>query len=191
MLKELASAKQLTFGMLKSAQQQHRLVEIVQLKAWLAVILDQLGEFQESNSVLEWVVELGSREGYVHSIIDIGASITDLLVRFRKHRQQHGQDLEHDFMDEYLQQLFNAQIPKVPNGSLGYSGLSSPIAELLTEREMEVLKRLAEGHSNREMAEKMEISQSTVKYHLKNIYLKLGVHSRTQAIAHAGELRLI
>lgn len=55
----------------------------------------------------------------------------------------------------------------------------------LTDREMEVLSRLLPGCSNRDIAEQLHISEDTVKYHLKHIYGKLGVHSRDEAIAIA------
>lgn len=65
------------------------------------------------------------------------------------------------------------------------------ILDMLTEREIEVLQLLAAGHSNQEMALKLYVSINTIKTHLKSLYSKLNVTSRTQAIAHARSLRLI
>ena len=59
------------------------------------------------------------------------------------------------------------------------------LIEPLSEREIDILKCLAEGLSNREIAHRLTISLSTVKTHTRNIYTKLGVNSRTQAIAQA------
>jgi LuxR family maltose regulon positive regulatory protein len=71
----------------------------------------------------------------------------------------------------------------------------SPPAEALlsplTERELEALRLLAEGLSNKEIAEQLIVAPSTVKQHLKNIYSKLDVHSRTQAVARGQELNLL
>jgi non-specific serine/threonine protein kinase len=61
----------------------------------------------------------------------------------------------------------------------------------LNERELEVLHLIAEGLSNHEIAERLVIALSTVKWHINNLYAKLGVHSRTQAIAQAKELGLL
>lgn len=61
----------------------------------------------------------------------------------------------------------------------------------LNEREIEVLRLIAEGLSNNEIAERLVIALSTVKWHINNLFGKLGVHSRTQAVAQAKELGLL
>jgi LuxR family maltose regulon positive regulatory protein len=66
-----------------------------------------------------------------------------------------------------------------------------PLIEPLSERELEVLRRVAAGYSNQEIAQDLVIAVSTVKRHLSNIYGKLGVGNRTQAVARARELGLL
>jgi len=63
--------------------------------------------------------------------------------------------------------------------------------EPLSERELEVLRVLAAGLSNRAIAQKLYLSVATVKVHLKHIYGKLAVNSRMQAVARARELNLL
>jgi LuxR family maltose regulon positive regulatory protein len=67
----------------------------------------------------------------------------------------------------------------------------SILVEALTEREMDVLHHLADGLSNREIAQKLFISPNTVRTHTYNIYGKLGVHGRMQAVSRAQELGLL
>ncbi|MGB4465734.1 MAG: response regulator transcription factor [Eubacteriales bacterium] len=63
--------------------------------------------------------------------------------------------------------------------------------EPLTERETEVLNLIAEGMSNKEIANKLEITLNTVKGYIKNIYDKLGVNRRVQVVNRAKQLKLL
>ena len=62
--------------------------------------------------------------------------------------------------------------------------------DLLTDRENDILSHIVMGHSNKEMAEKLFISENTIKKHINNIYSKLGVKRRTQAVSKAKQLGL-
>ncbi len=62
---------------------------------------------------------------------------------------------------------------------------------LLSERELEVLRLLGRGLSNRLIAEQLFVSENTVKYHIRNIFQKLGVKNRTEAVSHALQAGLI
>ncbi|MDA8211196.1 MAG: response regulator transcription factor [Clostridia bacterium] len=65
------------------------------------------------------------------------------------------------------------------------------VAELLTHREMEILKHIAKGKSNREIAESLCISEKTVKNHISNIFRKIQVEDRTQAALFAVKTKLV
>jgi LuxR family maltose regulon positive regulatory protein len=90
-----------------------------------------------------------------------------------------------------------AQTKGGPGPSLAFSEgpghavrLSPSLIEPLSERELEVLQLIADGLSNREIADRLFLSLNTVKAHTRNIYGKLDVHSRTQAVARAQDLGL-
>ena len=61
----------------------------------------------------------------------------------------------------------------------------------LTEREMEVLQLISEGFSNVEIGERLFVSENTIKTHVSNLFVKLDVKRRTQAVTRAKELRII
>jgi len=65
------------------------------------------------------------------------------------------------------------------------------LIEPLSERELEVLQYIAEGLTNREIADRLYISLNTVKVHARNIYGKVNVNNRTQAVARARELGIL
>ena len=67
----------------------------------------------------------------------------------------------------------------------------SSITELLGDRELEVLQYLATGMSNQAIANQLFVSLTAVKWHARNIYGKLEVNNRTQAVARARELRFL
>jgi len=78
----------------------------------------------------------------------------------------------------------------------GMSGLETRFASLdepdpLTERETEILRLMAAGQSNKEIARALDVAEGTVKNHVSNILSKLGVRDRTRAVLRAFELRLV
>ena len=72
---------------------------------------------------------------------------------------------------------------KPPSPALQWSGT-------LTERETEVLRQIARGKSNREIADELFISTRTVERHVANIYTKIRVHNRVEATAYAMQYEL-
>lgn len=94
--------------------------------------------------------------------------------------ERRGRSMEPQRM---IQQLVG-QSPAMPSEG-------QALIEPLTERELDVLRLLAEGLSNREIAERLVLSVATVKVHTRNIYAKLDVSSRSQAILRGSEMRLL
>jgi predicted ATPase/DNA-binding CsgD family transcriptional regulator len=87
------------------------------------------------------------------------------------------------------QRELSATVPTSP--SAPSPGESSPLVEPLTERELEVLQLLAEGLTNREIAERLVVVTGTVKAHNNHIFGKLDVRNRTEAVMRARELGLL
>ena len=80
----------------------------------------------------------------------------------------------------------------IPTGSLSPSlPVSQSLVEALSARELEILRLIANGQSNQAIADTLVIAVSTVKRHINNIFGKLAVQSRTQALVRARELQLL
>ena len=91
---------------------------------------------------------------------------------------------------EYVRRLLAAFPIDEPDGGAPRTapGAGTRLAEPLSARELEVLPLIAEGLTNHEIAARLYLSLHTVKAHARNIYAKLGVNSRTQAVARARAL---
>ena len=94
---------------------------------------------------------------------------------------------------DYIRRLL-AAFPAAESGGKPFSNLrstASGLVEPLSERELEVLSLIAEGLTNQEIANRLYLSLFTVKVHARNIYSKLGVKNRTQAVATAKALGIL
>lgn len=127
---------------------------------------------------LERALALAEPEGYVRTFVDEGTPMAYLL----------SQAIEHGIMPGYARTLLN--ILETTAGST-LPPESQALIEPLSERELEILALVAEGLSNHEISERLFISLSTVKGHNRNIFDKLHVKRRTEAVARARELGLI
>jgi DNA-binding NarL/FixJ family response regulator len=79
------------------------------------------------------------------------------------------------------------RLVRAPEGRLG----GEPAVEVLTRRELEILRMIATGASTKAAADKLHVSPATVRNHVQNILGKLGAHSRLEAVAIATRQRLL
>jgi ATP/maltotriose-dependent transcriptional regulator MalT len=119
---------------------------------------------------------------------------TDDVVRLGRESSRHGQASERAMLPA-LSPLVQERVVG-EEASVIYSVLDRgdeivQLVEQLTQRELQVLRLLAEGLSYLEISHRLVIGLNTVRFHVKNIYGKLAVHQRTQAIARARALRLL
>jgi len=90
-----------------------------------------------------------------------------------------------------MRRLMPAHVLRVFGAALGRGGRPAHAVDALTARELEVLVLLAQGLSNQQISARAQISMTTVKWHVKNIFAKLGVGTRVGALVRARELRLV
>jgi LuxR family maltose regulon positive regulatory protein len=150
----------------------------------LLVLAAQAGEASghrsRALSYLERALTLAEPEGYVRVFVDEGEPVATLLIAGR----QHFSAVSPTYVQELLDVLGHGSVQ-------ARRGEPQPLVEPLTAREIDVLRLLALGLPNRGIADRLVISLGTVKRHTGNIYGKLGVDNRTQAILRAQELGLL
>jgi LuxR family maltose regulon positive regulatory protein len=144
---------------------------------------------------LQPLLELAEPEGYVRLFVEAGEPMHSLLkVAGSRLKMVEGSRLHVESIKSYTDKLllaFESEPGSLPNFQPSTLLQPSTLIEPLTERELDVLRLLSEGYSNQEIAARMVVSLNTVKKHTSNLYGKLGVSSRTQAIALARQLGLI
>jgi LuxR family maltose regulon positive regulatory protein len=150
-------------------------------RSWTALVLQAQGEKDQALAALERALSLAEPEGYVRVFISEGAPMGQLL------RQAAVRGIKLDYVSRLLAALDN----EVADGRRISSSTPSPLVEPFSEREMEVLRLLITHLSSTEIAQALFIATSTVRSHIKNIYAKLNVHSRKEAVERAQDLGLL
>ena len=162
-----------------------------------ALVLHAQSNWAELLSTLEQALGLAAPEGYIRIFVDEGVPMATLL------REAHQRGIVPDYTatllaafpdDDKVTRWQGDKIRAVHDQTVTLSPphpVTPSLVEPLTTRELAVLRLLAAGASNVDIARELVVEQSTVKKHLIHIYGKLGVHSRTQAVARARALQLL
>jgi LuxR family maltose regulon positive regulatory protein len=193
-------ARQLVERLRQAASAVDRVNSIVEILA--VAVQAQLAEGDRPGaeaSLLEALL-LAAPGGYIRTFVDEGEALQQVLATLRRQTAQPS-------LRSYVERLLaavdagdEASVQPVAHATSGQrypttsavgQRLVEPLIEPLSERELEVLRLVAGGLSDRQAAEKLIVAIGTVKRHLNNIYGKLGVHSRTHALARAKELGLL
>jgi LuxR family maltose regulon positive regulatory protein len=186
--------------LLEATETLSRLLVLAEAGGWLSQIIEILvlqalvcrvqGDSTGALTTLERALTLAEPEGYIRLFVDEGKPMAELLARMNASREGGG-------MKEYVYKLLAAFAEEQGSREIGEKSPLLPLSsapmlvEPLSERELEVLGLIAAGLSNQEIAQKLVVALSTVKKHINNIYTKLGVKSRTQALVQARELKLL
>ena len=148
-----------------------------------AVILHLQHKEDQALEVLYRALSLAESEGYIRIFVDQGKPMYELLQQAAIQGKSSG----------YIEKLISA-FTQETKGNIAipfHPGKLRANVEPLSERELEVLRLLAQGCPDKKIAETLVIARETVHKHLKNIYGKLDVHSRAEAAVRARELGLL
>jgi len=153
-------------------------VEILMLKALSTSTREDALDF------LKEALMLGHPEGFLRTFVDAGEPLTSLL------RETALQGIFPEYTGRILA-LLESEVSSQPGLARQNPGRTGALIEPLSEREREVLRLVAAGRSNRQIAAQLVISLSTVKSHVHNISGKLGTENRTQMATRARDMNLI
>ena len=172
-----AEALPLLARLLLAAEAEDRRGSALEALCLQAVARHLQGSTQQAQEALRRAIELAGEEGYVRVFLDLGAPMLHLLRRAAA-TGRGGAAVER------LLAAFGDAPPAA-------AAIVVPLAEPIRERELDVLRCIAAGMSNPEIAAQLHLSPNTVKTHVRNLYAKLAVQKRSQALLRARELGLV
>jgi LuxR family maltose regulon positive regulatory protein len=170
-------------SLLAQVRQLERMDLIIDVQILRALAFQAEGHDGQAMTALDEALTLAEPGGYIRIFLDEGPAMARLL------RQAASQGMAPTYAVKLLAAFDGSELEEPRAGPRHPQ--PQPLIEPLSEREMEVLRLLARGMSNPEIAEYLYIAVSTVRSHCKSIYAKLNVHKRWDAVQRAEELGLI
>jgi LuxR family maltose regulon positive regulatory protein len=183
---DVQSALDITDALLEIAQRSFSVRFQIEILALRALVLDMQGNVVDALAALRQAVELSRLGGVIRLFVDLGPHMQILLTRLA------GQG----FAVETVRRILAAfpephEVIEIRDAGFKSRAANAGLPEPLTGRELDVLALLCERLSNKEIAHRLCLSTLTVKRHLVNIYGKLGVANRWDAVVKAEALEIL
>jgi LuxR family maltose regulon positive regulatory protein len=195
---DLQRSLNLLGSLLLEAERFQRVTSQIEILVLQAMAHFALGDGQAKKALLH-ALALGEPEGYRRIYLDEGRRLSELLLQCRSAQPESGSYLPSlAFIDSLLEAIQRtngtqliAQRSVEQRADLATTRIEEGLPTSLSARELEVLALIAEGKSNQEISAQLYLAINTVKRHAYNIYAKLEVKNRTQAVSRARQLGLI
>jgi LuxR family maltose regulon positive regulatory protein len=177
--------------LLPQAKRFERLSSQIEIELLMALIHQARGEYEQCAQHLNLALAQAEPEGFRRIFLDEGDAFARALALTAARPAEYSDYLPSQAFIQSLRQDLELPLHAKMNPDMPFSFPDLPPAAQLSLREQEVLKLLAEGKSNQEISLKLCLALNTVKRHIYNIYSKLDVNKRTQAVARARQLGII
>jgi len=181
---QAAAALPLLTRLLQAATTMERHGDEIRYLAMIALAQHAQGNTQNALESLAQALTLAEPEGYIRLFVDEGQPLAELLRLA----------ISRNIAPEYAGKLLAAFAASVPDAiPIDEERIVNKqnLVEPLSEREIEVLRLMAEGYKYKEIADRLFVSINTVRHHIRHVYDKLNVNNRIQAIGRAKELHLL
>jgi len=147
----------------------------------------KFGQDAEAESTLQKALNQAAANNIISIFVDEGTGLLPLINKIQR-RSGDSETVLKEFTAEIIR-AFDLRVGKAPDRKMANG--ESALVEPLSQRELDVLQLMAEGKSNAHIAEKLHISQNTVKWHGRNVFAKMHVKNRTEAVITAQDLGLL
>lgn len=177
--------------LLSFAEEQKRTGNVIEILLTQALAYHTQGYHPQALAALERALALAEPEGYLRIFVDGGESVRLLIYDFKLIIGKQSHAGVHPLL-AYVNKIlaaFHQAVAAIPQS--GFARQKHEIIEPLSERELEILRLVAQGLSNAEISQRLYLALSTVKGHNLRIFAKLEVQNRTEAVARARELGLL
>jgi LuxR family maltose regulon positive regulatory protein len=189
-LGEHRNAATLLEGLTLAMQKEGRTLDTIECLINGAIVCDMMGNGERAVQKLEQALASGREYGYIRVFADCGRRLFHLMARYVREQPPNGGRLGERYIQRITEAagIFSTLYPALYSVP-GESGAKEDEGEggELTQGEIHVLQLLGEGKPNKDIAAELYLQPSTIKYHLQNIFLKLGASNRTQAVKRARE----
>lgn len=185
----ITEAVELLTRLLSAAEKDGRMGNVIEILMLLALAHEAQNDLSAALEPLTRTLALAEPEGYIRLFMDEGPAMVRLLTAVK------AQGMMPDYIALLLTALtgeaHKAEQRPQPQVAPSPASAEQPLIEPLSDRELEVLHLIAQGLTNRAIADRLFIALSTVKGHNRVIFGKLQVNRRTEAVARARELGLV
>jgi LuxR family maltose regulon positive regulatory protein len=181
--RSIHEAMELLERLLQAAEESGSMKSVIEILVLQALADEAQGDDSTALVPLERALSLAEPEGYVRIFVDEGLPMARLLY------EALSQGVESDYIRRLLAAFPVAESEQTASSPM--RGSKSELVEPLSERELEVLQLIAEGLTNQEVATRLYLSLHTVKVHARNIFTKLAVKNRAQAVARGKALGIL